>query len=214
VRADVAGHWWALGPAARSWLTRRVVVLGAESTGSTTLARDLAKALGTLWVPEFGREWSLRRPGGLSAAWHTCEFDLVAAEQARTEDEAARRVPRPVLVCDTDVLATTVWHERYLGHPSATVQAVVAARVPALYLLTGAEIPFADDGLRDGEHLRHAMHARFREVLDTQPAPWVHVSGSRSQRLATAVDAVQALLDRGWGLAAPLTEPTVLTALS
>ena len=214
VRADVAGHWWALGPAARAWLTRRVVVLGAESTGSTTLARDLARALGTLWVPEFGREWSLRRPGELSAAWHASEFDLVAAEQARTEDDAARRVPRPVLVCDTDVLATTVWHERYVGCPSTTVQAVAAARVPALYLLTGAEIPFVDDGLRDGEHLRHAMHARFCEVLDAQQAPWAEVTGSRAHRLATAVESVEALLSRGWGLAAPPTEPTVLEELS
>jgi len=189
------------------------VVLGAESTGSTTLARDLAQALGTLWVPEFGRDWSVRRPGGLTAAWHTAEFDLVAVEQARAEDDAARRVPRPVLVCDTDVLATTVWHERYVGRPSATVQAVAAARVPALYLLTGAEIPFVDDGLRDGKHLRHAMHTRFREMLDAQPAPWIEVSGSRAQRVTTAVDGVTAMLDRGWGIAAPLTEPTVLEEL-
>lgn len=212
VRSDVDGYWWALGPAARAWLTRRIVVLGAESTGTTTLARDLAHALDTRWVPEFGREWSRLRPGGLSAAWHPCEFDLVAAEQARAEDEAARRVPRPVLICDTDVLATTVWHERYTGHSSATVTAAAAARVPALYLLTGDEIPFVDDGMRDGEHQRHGMHTRFREVLGGQPAPWRHVSGSRAQRLATARAAVQTVLDRGWGLASPLTEPTVLNS--
>ncbi len=210
VRADVAGHWWALGPAVRSWFVRRVVVLGAESTGTTTLAADLADALGTLWVPEFGRTWSARRPGGLAAPWHTAEFDLVVAEQCRAEDDAARRAPVPVLVCDTDPLATTVWHERYVGGPSPTVRAAAAARVPALYLHTGDEIPFVDDGLRDGEHLRHAMAARFREVLAAQPAPWLEVTGSRPERLATALAAVRDLLDRGWGLAPPLTAPTVL----
>lgn len=208
VRADVPGHWWALGPAVRAWLVRRVVVLGAESTGSTTLATALAEALGTAWVPEFGRAWTARRPGGLTAPWHSAEFDLVAAEQARAEDAAARRVPRPVLVCDTDVLATTVWHERYTGTASPTVAAAAAARVPDLYLLTGDEIPFVDDGMRDGEHLREAMTARFREVLAAQPAPWVEVRGSRSERLATALGHVAALLARGWDLAPPLTDPT------
>lgn len=202
VRADVPGCWWALGPAARAWLTRRVVVLGAESTGTTTLAVELAGALGTEWVPEVGREWTARRPGGLTASWHTAEFDLVAALQARHEDDAARRVPRPVLVCDTDVLATTVWHERYTGASSATVQAAAAVRVPALYLLTGSEIPFVDDGMRDGEHLRETMTHRFREVLAAQPTPWYEVTGSREQRLARALNHVDRMLAQGWGLAA------------
>jgi len=208
VRADA--YWWALGPAVRAWLTRRVVIIGAESSGTTTLTAELAAALGTEWVPEFGREWTARRPGGLTAPWHTAEFDLVAAQQARTEDEAARRVPRPVLVCDTDVLATTVWHERYTGRLSPTVRAAAAARVPALYLLTGCEIGFVDDGMRDGEHLREAMTTRFREVLTAQAAPWHEVNGPREQRLRTALSHVNQLLKGGWDLASPLTEPTVL----
>jgi NadR type nicotinamide-nucleotide adenylyltransferase len=204
VRADVAGHWWALPPSVRAWFARRVVVVGAESTGTTTLSRALADHLGAGWVPEFGREWSEIRPGGLAAPWHTAEFDLVAREQARLEDEAARCTPRPLVVCDTDVLATTVWHERYLGSGSATVEALAKQRVPDLYLLSGDEIPFVQDGLRDGEHLRGWMTERFREVLAAQPAPWLEVRGTPSERLRTAVGHVDALLARGWDLADPL----------
>ena len=97
---------------------RRVVVIGAESTGTTTLAEALTAHLGLPTVPEFGREWSQVRPGGFEAPWHTAEFDLIAREQARLEDDAAARTPVPLLVCDTDVLATAVWHERYVGHRS------------------------------------------------------------------------------------------------
>ena len=204
VRADVAGHWWALPSPVRAWFVRRVVVVGAESTGTTTLSRALADRLGTAWVPEFGREWSEIRPGGLAAPWHAAEFDLVAREQARLEDDAARTVPRPVLVCDTDVLATTVWHERYVGSSSATVTALAKQRVPDLYLLTGDEIPFVQDGMRDGEHLRGWMTQRFREVLAAQPAPWVEVTGTHDERLAAALGHVDALLARGWDLADPL----------
>jgi NadR type nicotinamide-nucleotide adenylyltransferase len=204
VRADVAGHWWALSAPVRAWFTRRVVVVGAESTGTTTLARALAERFETLWVAEFGREWSENRPGGLVAPWHRSEFDLIAREQARLEDEAARVAPRPLLICDTDVLATAVWHERYLGARSSSGEALAKERVPDLYILTGDEIPFVQDGLRDGEHVRGWMTGRFREMLAAQPAPWVEVSGGRHERLHSAAVAVETLMSHGWDLADPL----------
>ena len=187
LRADLAAHWGFLPPAVRASLCSRVVVLGAESTGTTTLAEALAEELGTLWVPEYGRQWSAERPGGLDAPWVSEEFDHVAREQARLEDSAAREVPVPWLVCDTDPLATTVWHERYVGTLSPSVESFAFARRPALYVLTRDDIPFVQDGLRDGEHLRGWMTARFREVLEAQDVPWVEVGGSVEERLATVL---------------------------
>ena len=210
VRADPARYWWALPAAVRAWFVRRVVVTGAESTGTTTLAQDLTAHYGLPAVAEFGREWTTVRPGGLDAPWHTAEFDLVAREQARREDDAARRTPRPLIVCDTDVTATAIWHERYVGHPSGTVAALAAARVPDLYLLTGDEIPFVQDGWRDGEHVRHAMQQRFREELARRSAtdgvPWVELRGSRAERCAAAVGLVDDLLRRPRDLADPLPQ--------
>lgn len=210
VRADPGRYWWALPAAVRAWFVRRVVVTGAESTGTTTLAQDLTDHYGLPTVAEFGREWTVQRPGGLDAPWHTAEFDLVAREQARREDEAARRTPRPLLVCDTDVTATTLWHERYLGHPSPSVVALAEVRVPDLYLLTGDEIPFVQDGLRDGEHVRHAMQQRFREELARREqqngVPWVELRGSRTERLAAATALVDDLVRHPRALAEPLPQ--------
>ncbi|MDP9181636.1 MAG: AAA family ATPase [Actinomycetota bacterium] len=190
VRADLAGHWHFLPPAVRASLCKRVVVLGAESTGTTTLATALARRLGTTWVPEYGRQWSAERPGGLDRPWSSEEFDFIAAEQSRQEDLAARAVPVPWLVSDTDALATGVWHERYIGHRSPSVEELALSRPPALYVLTGDEIPFVQDGLRDGEHLRTWMTQRFREVLAAQPAPWIEVSGSLSARLSAVLESL------------------------
>lgn len=209
VRADPGAHWWALPPAVRAWFARRVVVLGAESTGTTTLAEALQEHYGLPAVPEFGREWSEVRPGGFEAPWHTAEFDLVAREQSRLEDDAARTTPRPLLVCDTDAFATTLWHERYTGAPSPSVVALAASRVPDLYLLTGDEIPFVQDGLRDGEHIRHSMQQRFREALAAQQAtgaPWVELRGSREDRLAEAVRLVDELVATPRWVAAPMDQ--------
>ena len=205
VRHDVGGSWWALPSPVRAWFAKRVVVVGAESTGTTTLADALGAHYATTVVPEFGREWTERRPGGLTAPWHTAEFDLIAREQAAQEDAAAAAAPRPLLVCDTDPFATTLWHERYVGGPSPTVQAFADARpAPALYVLTGDEIPFVQDGMRDGEHVRAWMQKRFRDELAAGGVPWLEVRGAPEERLAAATAAVDEVLAAGWPLADPV----------
>ena len=196
VRADPAAHWWALSAPVRSWFCRRIVIVGAESTGTTTLAAALADELGTVWVPEFGREWSEVRPGGLAAPWRSEEFDLIAQRQTAMIEAAARRAPVPIVVADTDALATAVWHERYLQTRCSSVEAVAAANPPDLYVLTDCDIPFVQDGLRDGEHVREWMTQRFVEVLSAQPVPWVWAQGPVEERLRTTLAAVQGQASR------------------
>ncbi|WP_431936908.1 AAA family ATPase [Micromonospora sp. RP3T] len=212
VRADPAAHWRWLSAPVRAWLVRRVVVVGAESTGTTTMARALAERFRTAWVPEYGRELTARKLATLrrsrpdatvfDVTWDRDDFVEVVREQQAAEDAAAR-VSGPLLCCDTDVRATALWEERYLGSSSAEVRA--AARRPALYLLTDHEgVPFADDGLRDGEHLRAWMTGRFRVELAASGVPVVELRGTHEERLATAVAAVEDLLAAGWAFTDPV----------
>ena len=217
VRADPVAHWRRLSPPVRAWLVRRVVVVGAESTGTTTMAEALAAHYGTAWVPEYGRELTERKLAGLrgvrsdatvfDVTWDRDDFREVVREQQAAEDAAARG-SGPLLFCDTDARATAIWEERYLGSPSEAVRA--AARRPALYLLTDHDgVPFADDGLRDGEHLRAWMTGRFRAELAGCGVPVVELRGSHEERLAVAVAACDALLAAGWSFTEPLPARTV-----
>ncbi|MES2695278.1 MAG: AAA family ATPase [Verrucomicrobiota bacterium] len=192
IRQDAFARWEFIEPPVRGWLARRVCVLGAESTGTTTLARDLAGALQTTWVEEYGREYSERKQAAGDATWRTEEFVTIAQEQTRREDAAARQANR-VLICDTNAFATALWHRRYMGRTSAEVAALGAQCRCDLYLLTGDEIPFVQDGLRDGEHLRHEMHCWFVEALQAQAVPWLLLRGSREARLQQAREAVAGL---------------------
>ncbi|MFI7220824.1 AAA family ATPase [Micromonospora maritima] len=212
VRADPAAHWRWLSPPVRAWLVRRVAVVGAESTGTTTMARALAAHYRTAWVPEYGRELTERKLAALrrsrpeatvvDVTWDRDDFVEVVREQQAAEDAAAR-LSGPLLFCDTDARATAIWEERYLGSSSAEVRA--AARRPALYLLTDdAGVPFTDDGLRDGEHLRAWMTGRFRAELAGCGVPVVELHGGHEERLATAVAACDALLAAGWPFADPV----------
>jgi NadR type nicotinamide-nucleotide adenylyltransferase len=199
VRADVAGHWDELSGPVRAGLAKRVVVLGAESTGTTTLSTALAARFGAAWVPEYGREYSETKVG----AWAPEEFIVIAARQSQMEDAAAA-TGGPVLVCDTDALATVVFEELYLGAANPVTEHLARGRVPDLYVLTSdAGIAWEDDGLREFPDSRAWMTGRFRERLAEQPAPWIEVVGSREERLATATAAVDALLRDGWRFGAP-----------
>jgi len=195
VRRDPLGCWEFLEPPVRGFYAARVCVVGAESTGKTTLARDLAQHFETAWVPEYGREYSerkLAREGGYD--FRSEEFAHIAARQCELEDEAARRANK-VLICDTDAFATSVWHRRYMGARSPEVEERAARRRrPDLYILTDIRTPFEQDGTRDGEHVREWMHQIFAEELRAQGRPFKSVTGPREERVRQAVGYIEELL--------------------
>jgi HTH-type transcriptional regulator, transcriptional repressor of NAD biosynthesis genes len=225
VRADVTANWDWLPPGTRSGLCIRVVVLGAESTGTTTLCRDLSERLRawggiwerTIWVPEFGREYSAAlvathnqsyptlMPENIT--WSEEDFFLIAREQTLREEMAARS-GSPYLILDTDALATTVWHERYRGCVSRELVSMASA-LPRreLYVVTRPDgVEFEQDGLRDGEHLRSSMTDRFREVVCASGVPWLEVSGTREERVIKVLDRLDEISRIRWSFNPPLIE--------
>lgn len=193
VRGDPLGMLHYLEPCVRAYFVRRFVLVGAESTGKTTLARRLAEAFETTWVPEYGREYWEQKAAGWdrqTPAWTSDEFLHIASEQQRREDLAARAADR-VLVCDTNAFATGTWHERYLGFRSPAVDAVGARDRVDLYLLADVDVPFVQDGWRDGEGIRQWMHDRFLAQLKGGIVPYVVLSRSWDARWATAVEAIR-----------------------
>lgn len=225
VRNHLPEYWHMLSPAVRAGLTLRVVVVGAESTGTTTLARDLTRALqqrGGVWaatqyVAEYGREYSanllaLARSQNKQATpqelvWDEADFIHIAQEQNHREEQAAHH-GSPILIGDTDALATCIWHERYRGSPSTEVQAIANAMPPrALYLLTDHRgVDFEDDGLRDGEHLRPWMTECFQAVLSAQTVPWLQLHGRPAERCAAALQAIDAMALQAWDFSLPLEQ--------
>jgi nicotinamide riboside kinase len=209
--------WLNLNVGERAALTKRVVIVGSESTGKTTLARELVahyRGIGgiwadTRWVAEYGREYTevlIDRQGVRdaepdaevhSAEWTAHDFAVIAIEQQRLEDAAAAS-GSPVLFCDTDAFATQLWERRYLGEGStAALDAVPVSPPRGLYLLADlAGVAFEQDGIRDGEGYRGQMQRWFVEELTARGEPWQLITGARAERLAASIAAVDALLSR------------------
>ena len=192
VRANPQAYWDQLGPTMRAWYVPRVCLTGAESTGTTTMAARLAARYQTVWVPEYGREYSLPKDQA-GETWDHADFVHIARTQGEQEDAAAR-VANRILFADTDPAATALWHERYLGSPAPDIAALGAARRYALTFLTADDFPWVDDGARFSPQTRAHMQAQFRALLATRPEPVIELTGSIAGREAQAVEAIERVL--------------------
>ena len=184
IRADPYTSWSFIPPPVRAHYARRVLLTGAESTGTTSLAESLADRFATTWVPEYGRDYSVPKDR-LGEPWTSAEFLHIGLSQQAREDAAARGANR-LLFCDTDALATAIWHERYLGCFGSAVAATTWSDRYDLVLLADADFPWTDDGTRNSDAVRQSMQRRFVEELTRRGRPFVTLSGSPAERLATA----------------------------
>lgn len=193
IRRDPLAHLDQLDPNVRAHYVKRVCILGAESTGKTMLAALLARRYETVWVPEYGREYSERYGKKLGDRWESAEFAEIAREQAAREDRLAEQANR-VLFCDTDVFTTARFHEAYTGRQDPQLERVGRSRRYDLYFLCALDAPFVQDGWRDDGPHRVQMDAAYRQFLAATNAPWVELSGPYEQRLDRAESAVDLLL--------------------
>ncbi|MBG7629871.1 MAG: ATP-binding protein [Bacteroidetes bacterium] len=173
----------------------RVVLFGPESTGKTTLSRHLARHYNTVWVREYAREY-------LQEKWNnqrkTCEnSDLlpIAIGQIKLENELAKKADR-VLICDTDLLETKVYSEKfYGGFVDPDLEESAIANQYDLYLLTYIDTPWEKDDLRDRPQQRLEMFNAFENALIKYNRPYVLLKGDKKTRLETAVKAIDEILD-------------------
>jgi nicotinamide riboside kinase len=130
----------------------------------------------------------------------------IARRQYELEDEAARGANR-LLFCDTDALATALWHEQYLGVRAPEVEAIARSRTYDLTFLTAADFGWVQDGYRTSDEARQRMQRRFEAELAARPEPVVELRGSVEHRTATAVQAIVRHLD----LRPPVSEDAAAT---
>jgi NadR type nicotinamide-nucleotide adenylyltransferase len=168
---------------------KRVVVCGPESTGKTTLCRQLAEHFGTVWVPEYVRGYLDRKQAPCEAS----DLPLIARGQIASEDELARQA-RGVLFCDTDLTMTVVYARLYYGACPEWIERIAAAREYDLHLLTAVDVAWVPDPQRDMPHRRQEIFERCRAALEGGGRRYMVVRGTWDERFRTAREAVVELM--------------------
>jgi NadR type nicotinamide-nucleotide adenylyltransferase len=189
IRSRPLEHWEHLPECVRPYFVKRVCLFGPESTGKSTLARDLAAHFRTVHVPEFARGW-LDPQGGICT---TEDIPIIARGQAAAEDALARRANR-VLVCDTDLGLTTVWSDVLFDHCPPWIERAAAERRYDLTLLLDIDVPWVDDAQRFLPHHRREFFNRCRSFLELHHRPYILVKGDWQQRFEIARRAIEQLL--------------------
>ena len=192
IRKDFIDKWEYLSPTVKQDIALRVVVVGAESTGTTTLAQDLAKELHAPWVPEYGRLYSEALLYA-QKEWKHEDFVTIAKTQQLIEKQLAK-VSNGLVICDTNATATQLWEKRYMGEISDKVKKIAQKDKIDLYIVTGDEIPFVQDGTRDGEHIRHGMSKEFNKFIKESGVDYVNVKGTPEERLKNSLQKVKIML--------------------
>ncbi len=172
----------------------KIVLFGPESTGKTTLSKELAVHYETVWVPEYAREY-------LQNKWNreqkTCEpKDLlpIAYGQMQMENTLAKKANK-VLICDTDLLETKVYSEAYyLGYCDTVLEKYALKNTYDLYFLTYIDVPWVKDDLRDRPGEREKMFSYFHETLAKYDRNFVILKGDKEQRFSAAIKHIDKLL--------------------
>ncbi|SFR38297.1 nicotinamide-nucleotide adenylyltransferase, NadR type [Robiginitalea myxolifaciens] len=174
----------------------RVVLFGPESTGKTTLAKQLAEHYSTHWVPEYAREY-LQEKWDKTGEICTLEDLLpIAAGQMALENKLAATANQ-VLICDTDLLETQVYSEMYFdGYADPILRKYAQENHYDLYLLTYIDVPWQPDDLRDRPDSREEMFRAFEHALQANNRRFVTVKGTQAERFRLAVSEIDKILSK------------------
>ncbi len=196
---------------------KKIVIIGPESTGKSTLCEQLATHFKTLWCPEYAREYLLKNgtdysyedlltiAKGQIALEEEYTKSIVNSQESGVPDSPLTthdsslpthhsRLPTSdsPLFIDTDMYVMKVWCEFVFGNCHRFILDEIVKRKYDLYLLCNVDLPWVKDELREYPDLenRLKLYYIYKDIMINQSVPWVDISGGYEERLGKAIDAV------------------------
>ena len=177
--------------------TKKVVVIGPESTGKTTLCEQLAKHYRTIWCPEFAREYLMTH----SADYNYEDLLTIAKGQIDLEDQFISNLADKglsLLFIDTDMYVMKIWCEFVFEKCHRFILDQIVKRKYDLYLLCNIDLPWTPDELREYPSIetRKKLFNIYKDAMVNQPVPWIEIGGDSEQRLQKAITAIDGSLKK------------------
>ncbi len=181
---------------------KKIVILGPESTGKSTLCAQLAAHYKSSWVPEYARTY-LQDTGNAYAyedLWEIAKGQKLGAENAEKNyykmHAVAEGKPAYPLFIDTDLYVLKIWSEISFDKCDNRILTGIAQTKQDLYLLCNTDLPWVEDPLREYPDLamRQRILAHYKDAMVNQQVPWVDIKGDYTQRLKIAIEHIDTLL--------------------
>jgi NadR type nicotinamide-nucleotide adenylyltransferase len=179
----------------------KIVIIGPESTGKSTLCKSLAEHYNTLWCPEFARSFLLEH-GKTYSYNNLLEIakGQIALEETYIEEMQLRLnesdKASPLLFIDTNMYVMKVWCEFVFNQCHQWIIDQIVERKYSFYLLCNTDLPWVKDELREYPDLKTRMHLYhiYKDLLINQEVPWKEISGNNDERLHRAIDHINDFL--------------------
>lgn len=174
-------------------MIKKVVAIGPESTGKSTLCEQLAAHFKTAWVPEYAREYLLQH----GTNYQYKDLLTIAEGQLRSEERIVEDIEKgmyksDLVFIDTDLYVMKVWSEFVFNKCENSILTRIANRQYDLYLLCNNDLPWEKDELREYPDLkrRDQLFHHYKDAMVNQNTAWVEIRGNHEERLGIAIDAV------------------------
>ena len=175
---------------------KKIVVIGPESTGKSTLCKQLADHYKTIWCNEYAREYLLTH----GTNYNYEDLLTIAKGQLALEDKYISEAASPhtplatshYLFVDTDMYVMKVWCEFVFGKCHRFILENIVERKYDLYLLCNIDLPWTKDKLREYPDIqsRQKLYSIYKDIMINQTVPWVEISGDPHERLKRAINAI------------------------
>ena len=176
-------------------MLKKIVIIGPESTGKSTLCQQLSAHYKTGWIKEYAREYLLA-----NGTDYTFENLLdVAKGQIIKEDSGVQGlmnntdfIDSKLIFIDTDMYVMKVWCEFVFDKCHHWILNTIAERKYDLYLLCNVDLPWVKDELREYPDLanREKLYHHYKDIMVNQQVPWIDINGNYEERLQKAIDGV------------------------
>lgn len=171
---------------------KRIVVIGPESTGKSTICEQLSVQFKTNWVPEYARAYLLEN----GTAYTYENLLTIAKGQLDLQSEIESKTPADKIIIDTDMYVMKVWCEFVFDRCHNFILDHLAAHSNDLYLLCNPDLPWVKDELREypDPESRIRLYHIYKDLMINQHVPWIEIKGDYNERLQTAIRGIERTL--------------------